>query len=277
MIMKQDHNLAELERIATKLRLHVVNMVAPSGQGYVQQGLGAADIFTSLYFAEAKMDPSNPKWPDRDRIFLTTAHNTAIFYATLGERGFFDANRLSTYVTDGSELEINSSERLGPFIEATCGSLGQGLSVAIGCALAAKRQGRTSRFYVIIGDGEMQEGQVWEAAMLAGAKGLNNLCLIVDYNFVQSEGSMDKVMSLEPIMAKMDSFGFACQDVDGNDIGALLNAYDKARQTKGKPTFIKANTIMGKGVASLEGLMFHQLRFPEEVANSARAELEAQL
>ena len=123
----------------------------------------------------------------------------------------------------------------------------------------------------------MQEGQVWEAAMLAGAKGLNNLCLIVDYNFVQSEGSMDKVMSLEPLMDKMASFGFACQEVDGNDIGALLNAYDKARQTKDKPTFIKANTIMGKGVASLEGLMFHQLRFPEEVANSARAELEAQL
>ena len=275
--MRQDHNLRDLERIATKLRLHVVNMVAPSGQGYVQQGLGAADIFTSLYFAEANMDPDNPKWADRDRIFLTTAHNTAIFYATLGERGFFDKDRLSTYVTDGSELEINSSERLGPFVEATCGSLGQGLSVAIGCALAAKRQGRSSRFYVIIGDGEMQEGQVWEAAMLAGAKGLDNLCLIVDYNFVQSEGTMDKVMSLEPLMDKMASFGFACQDVDGNDIGALLNAYETARQTKGKPTFIKANTVMGKGVASLEGLMFHQLRFPPEVANSARAELEAQL
>lgn len=275
--MKQDHNLAELERIATKLRLHVVNMVAPSGQGYVQQGLGAADIFTSLYFAEATIDPSNPKWEDRDRIFLTTAHNTAIFYATLGERGFFDTNRLSTYVTDGSELEINSSERLGPFIEATCGSLGQGLSVAIGCALAAKRQGRTSRFYVIIGDGEMQEGQVWEAAMLAGASGLDNLCLIVDYNFVQSEGPMDLVMSLEPLMDKMESFGFACQEIDGNDMSSLLGAYDTARQTKGKPTFIKANTLMGKGVTSLEGLMFHQLRFPEEVANSARAELEAQL
>ena len=223
------------------------------------------------------MDPDNPTWADRDRIFLTTAHNTAIFYATLGERGFFDTDRLATYVTDGSELEINSSERLGPFVEATCGSLGQGLSVAIGCAITAKRQGRASRFYVIIGDGEMQEGQVWEAAMLAGAKGLDNLCLIVDYNFVQSEGAMDKVMSLEPLMDKMASFGFACQEVDGNDIGALLNAYDKARQTKDKPSFIKANTIMGKGVASLEGLMFHQLRFPEEVANSARAELEAQL
>lgn len=275
--MKHDHNISELERMATKLRLHVVNMVAPSGQGYVQQGLGAADIFTSLYFAEATMDPANPTWPDRDRIFLTTAHNTAIFYATLAEKGFFETDRLTSYVTNGSELEINSSERMGPFVEATCGSLGQGLSVAIGCAMAAKRRGRASRVYVIIGDGEMQEGQVWEAAMLAGAAGLHNLCLIVDYNFVQSEGPMDLVMSLEPLMEKMASFGFACQEVDGNDIGALLTAYDTSRATKGKPSFIKANTLMGKGVASLEGLMFHQLRFPEEVANSARAELEAQL
>lgn len=275
--MRGETNIDMLQSIATKLRLHVVNMVAPSGQGYVQQGLGAADIFTSLYFSEATMDASNPTWPDRDRIFLTTAHNTAIFYATLAEKGFFDTDRLKTYVTNGSTLEINSSERMGPFIEATCGSLGQGLSVAVGCALAAKRQGRASRFYVIIGDGEMQEGQVWEAAMLAGASGLDNLCLIVDYNFVQSEGPMDLVMSLEPLMDKMESFGFACQEIDGNDMSSLLGAYDTARQTKGKPTFIKANTLMGKGVTSLEGLMFHQLRFPEEVANSARAELEAQL
>ena len=275
--MKAKHNLSELEAIATRLRLHVVNMVAPSGQGYVQQGLGAADIFTSLYFAEATMDPKNPDWPDRDRVFLTTAHNTAIFYATLAERGFFPVEDLKTYVTDGATLEINSSERMGPFIEATCGSLGQGLSVAIGCALSAKRQGRASRFYVIVGDGEMQEGQIWEAAMFAGAKGLDNLCFIVDYNFVQSEGPMDLVMSLEPLIDKMESFGFACQEVDGNDIGALLTAFDEARATKGKPSFIKANTLMGKGVASLEGLMFHQLRFPPEVAASARAELEAQL
>ncbi len=275
--MKAKHNLSKLEAIATKLRLHVVNMVAPSGQGYVQQGLGAADIFTSLYFAEATMDPAKPDWPDRDRVFLTTAHNTAIFYATLAERGFFPVDDLSTYVTDGSTLEINSSERMGTFVEATCGSLGQGLSVALGCAFAAKRQGRASRFYVIVGDGEMQEGQIWEAAMLAGAKGLDNLCFIVDYNFVQSEGPMDLVMSLEPLTEKMQSFGFACQEVDGNDIAALLAAFDIARATKGKPSFIKANTLMGKGVASLEGLMFHQLRFPPEVAASARAELEAQL
>ncbi|MDE0521219.1 MAG: transketolase [Boseongicola sp.] len=273
--MQAGHNLEELDRIATRLRMHVVDMVAPSGQGYVLQGLGAADIFTSLYFAEATLDPANPDWPDRDRIFLTTAHNTAIFYATLAERGFFDTERLSTYVTDGSPLEINSSERMGPFVEATCGSLGQGLSVAVGCALAARRQGRARRVYVIAGDGEMQEGQIWEAAMLAGASGLDNLCLIVDYNFVQSEGPMDLVMSLEPLMDKMESFGFACQEVDGNDIGALLGAYDQARATRGKPSFIKANTLMGKGVASLEGLKFHQLRFPPEVAASARAELES--
>lgn len=275
--MKENHNLEKLQEIATRLRLHVVDMIAPSGQGYVQQGLGAADIFASLYFAEATMDPSNPTWEDRDRIFLTTAHNTAIFYATLAERGFFPVSELSTYVNDGSKLEINSSERMGAFVEATCGSLGQGLSVAIGCALSAKRQGRSSRYYVIVGDGEMQEGQIWEAAMLAGAKGLDNLCLIVDYNFVQSEGSMDKVMSLEPLLTKMTSFNFSCLEVDGNDIAALLNAYGKARETKNKPTFIKANTVMGKGVPSLEGLMFHQLRFPEEVARSARTELEAQI
>ena len=273
--MKAKHNLSDLQAIATRLRKHVVDMVAPSGQGYVQQGLGAADIFASLYFAEATMDPANPNWSDRDRVFLTTAHNTAIFYATLAERGFFPVEDLETYVTDGSTLEINSSERMGPFVEATCGSLGQGLSVAVGCALSAKRQGRASRFYVIVGDGEMQEGQIWEAAMLAGAKGLDNLCFIVDYNFVQSEGPMDKVMNLEPLMDKMASFGFACQEVDGNDIAALLAAFDTARATKGKPSFIKANTVMGKGVPSLEGLMFHQLRFPPEVAASARAELEA--
>ncbi|MBX2882759.1 MAG: transketolase [Granulosicoccus sp.] len=273
--MQAKHNLKELERIATRLRLHVVDMIAPTGQGYVQQGLGAADIFTALYFVEANLDPAQPDWPDRDRIFLTTAHNTAIFYATLAERGFFDTELLKSYVTDGSPLEINSSERMGPFVEATCGSLGQGLSVAVGCAESAKRQGRASRSYVIIGDGEMQEGQVWEAAMLAGARQLDNLCLIVDYNFVQCEGSMDLVMPLDPLMDKMQSFGFACQEVDGNDLGALLNSLEQARNTRDKPTFIKANTLMGKGVASLEGLKYHQLRFPPEVAASARAELEA--
>lgn len=274
-LMESTHNIAELEAVANRLRQHVIDMIAPSGQGYVLQGLGAADIFTTLYFAEATLRPSDPAWRDRDRIFLTTAHNTAIFYATLAERGFFPTADLSTYVQDGAPLEINASERMGPIVEATCGSLGQGLSVAVGCALAAKRQGRASRCYAIVGDGEMQEGQVWEAAMFAGANGLDNLVFLVDYNFVQAEGPMDNVMSLEPLMSKMAGFGFACQEVDGNDIAAVLDAFETARSAKGKPSFIKANTVMGKGVPSLEGLMFHQLRLPPEVAESARLELEA--
>lgn len=275
-IQRAQANPAQLKEIAAKLRLRVVDMVAPTGQGYVQQGLGAADLFTALYFSETRQDTNNPSWPERDRVFLTTAHNTAIFYATLAERGFFDPELLKDYVKDGSPLEINSCERMGPFVEATCGSLGQGLSVAVGCALSAKRQGRDSRYYAVLGDGEMQEGQIWEAAMSAGAWGLDNLCVIVDYNFLQSEGSMDKVMTLDPLFTKMESFGFAVQDIDGNDIDALLGAFDKARNTQGKPSFLIANTLVGKGVPSLEGLMAHQLKFPAEVADSARKELIGQ-
>ncbi len=275
--MTRNRNLAELEQTALRLRLHVLEMVAPTGQGYVQQGLGATDIFTALYFSEARQRPEEPTWPDRDRIFLTTAHNTAIFYAAQAERGYFDTAELKTYVKDGSPLEINASERMGQMVEATCGSLGQGLSVAVGTAMAAKRQGRPSRCFVIVGDGEMQEGQIWEALMCAGAWGLDNLCVILDFNELQCEGHMDKVMSLKPVCDKLEAFGFATHDIDGNDLGALLNAFDAARETKGKPTFINANTLVGKGVKVLEGLMAHQLKFPPELAAQAIAEIKEQM
>ncbi|MEM7464911.1 MAG: transketolase [Pseudomonadota bacterium] len=273
----RQHNLEELELIAKKIRLRVLEMVAPTGQGYVQQGLGATDIFTALYFAEAQHNPDDPSWPDRDRIFLTTAHNTAVFYACQAERGFFDTERLKTYVQDGSTLEINSSERMGQFVEATCGSLGQGLSVAIGTALAAKRQGRPTRCYVVMGDGEMQEGQIWEALMSAGAWGLDNLCVILDFNDMQCEGHMDKVMSLRPVADKLEAFGFAVHDIDGNDLTALMSAFELARETKGKPTFINANTLVGKGVSVLEGLMAHQLMFPPDLSEKAISEIKEQL
>ena len=275
--MTENRNLAELEGIAMRLRLRVLEMVAPTGQGYVQQGLGAADIMTALYFAEARQRPEDPSWPDRDRIFLTTAHNTAILYAAQAERGYFDTKRLQAYVQDGSTLEINSSERMGQFVEATCGSLGQGLSVAVGVALAAKRQGRPTRCYVVMGDGEMQEGQVWEALMSAGAWGLDNLCVILDFNEMQCEGHMDRVMTLRPVAHKLDSFGFATHDIDGNDLAALLNAFDAARATRGKPTFINANTLVGKGVKVLEGLMAHQLVFPADLAEKAISEIKERM
>lgn len=270
-------NIAKLERIAAQLRLHVVEMIAPTGQGYVQQGLGAADIFTALWFGEARLDPADPEWPDRDRIFLSTAHNTALLYATLAERGFFDAAELATYCKDGSPLEINASERLGTIVEATCGSLGQGLSVAVGAAAALRRRGSPARVYVILGDGELQEGQVWEAAMTAGCWGLDNLCLIVDYNRMQVEGHMERVLSPDPLDAKLESFGFTTRLVDGNDLGALLDGLEAAKAMKGKPTCLIAETVVGKGVSALEGMMAHMLRFPPEVASGAAEELKRKL
>lgn len=270
-------DVAQLEKIALQLRIKALEMIAPTQQGYVQQGLGAADIFTALYFSEAKLDAGNPSAPARDRIFLTTAHNTAIFYAALARRGFFDEAKLADYCKDGSPLEINSSERMGAIVEATCGSLGQGLSVAVGVALSLKRRGLDSRVYAVIGDGEMQEGQIWEAMMSAGGFRLDNLCLILDYNYMQSEGPIEKVLPLEPAEEKLRSFGFAVSSVDGNNMKALLGALEKARETKGAPSFIIAKTLVGKGVSFLEGLMAHQLKFPPEISKAALEELRGRL
>jgi transketolase len=258
----------ELARIARSLRRDVIDLVAPTGQGYVQQGLGAADLFAVLYFAEMRLDPTDPRWADRDRFLLSTAHNTAIFYATLAARGIVDRDLVNAYCQDGSVFEVNASERVGTAVEATLGSLGQGLSVGIGMALAARRRGSQSRVYVVLGDGELQEGQLWEAALYAGSAGLSNLCLIIDDNRMQVEGHIDKVVSVAPIAEKFSAFGWAAQDIDGHDIPALLTALDKARE-RDRPTCLVASTIAGKGVASLEGILAHNLKLPAEVAKHA--------
>lgn len=265
----------ELAGIALRLRRKVIEMVAPTGQGYVQQGLGAADLFTVLYFAELRLDPADPDWMSRDRLLLSTAHNTAIFYATLAERGLVSAEGLPGYCEDGSPFEVNASERLGSVIEATCGSLGQGLSVGIGMALAARRRGDGARVYVVLGDGELQEGQVWEAALLAGSLGLDNICLLIDDNRMQVEGHVDQVVKLEPIAGKFASFGWAQHIVDGHDIPALLAALDGARTTAGKPTCLVVRTLPGKGVPALEGILAHNLKLPADVAAAALAALSA--
>jgi transketolase len=266
-----------LRRIARDLRRQVVRMVAPTGQGYVQQGLGAADLFAALYFAELRLDPGDPDWPDRDRFLLSTAHNTAIFYATLAARGLIAPDLLDTYCKDGSPLEINASERVGRVIEATCGSLGQGLSAAVGMAAAARRQNRPSRVYVVLGDGELQEGQVWEAAMAAAGWRLDNLCLVIDDNRMQVEGHVDKVLGMQPIADKWRAFGWHALDVDGHDFAALLGAFDAAKAHAGAPTCINARTLVGKGVASLEGILSHTLKLPADVAGAALAELEREV
>ena len=266
----------ELMASAKSIRQNIVRMVSRNGQGYLQQGLCATDLFTSLYFAEVSLDIHNPAWEERDRVFLSTAHNSALFHAVLAERGFFEHSRLETYTKDGSELEINVSERLGSVVEATCGSLGQALSVAVGVAQAAKRQNRTFRSYVILGDGELQEGQVWEAAMYAASNSLDNLCLIVDLNQLQVEGHTQEVMVMDPIDKKFQAFGWAVKNVDGHDFGALSAAFNQARSNRNVPTVILAHTIVGKGIPFLENQMSHNMVLPADVAEQCLKALECQ-
>ena len=266
----------ELMASAKSIRQNIVRMVSRNGQGYLQQGLGAADLFTYLYFAEVSLDIHNPAWEERDRVFLSTAHNSALFHAVLAERGFFEHSRLETYTKDGSELEINVSERLGSVVEATCGSLGQALSVAVGVAQASKRQNRTFRSYVILGDGELQEGQVWEAAMYAASNSLDNLCLIVDLNQLQVEGHTQEVMVMDPIDKKFQAFGWAVKNVDGHDFGALSAAFNQARSNRNIPTVILAHTIVGKGIPFLENQMSHNMVLPADVAEQCLKALECQ-
>ncbi len=250
-------SIKELDECARKLRAQVVRMVARVGTGYLQQGLGAADIFTALYLGELHLHDKNPSWPDRDRLILSTAHNTAVFYAAMAARGLIPQIALEEYATDGSAFEVNASERVGPMVEATCGSLGQGLSVAAGMALSLRRQGRPARVYVILGDGELQEGQVWEAAMSASGHRLGNLCLIIDRNFMQVEGHTDKVMPMEPIAEKWTAFGWSVLDIDGNSMAELVESLHHARQIDDRPTCIIAKTVPGKGVPFLEHRMRH--------------------
>lgn len=274
-----DEVVGRLAEHALAIRRDVIRMIAPWGQGYVQQGLGAAELFTVLYFAELRLDPKdpqNPSWPERDRCILSTAHNSAVFHATLAARGLIPRERLSQYCQDGSALEINVSERLGPLVEATCGSLGQGMSVGLGMALSMRRRGLPGRVYVILGDGEMQEGQVWEAALAAGSFGADNFCVVLDLNRMQVEGDTDSVLKMAPIADKWRAFGFQVCECDGNDLRALLAAFATARQTAGRPTVILARTLPGKGVAALEGRLAHHMKLPPELAAAALRELGAE-
>ena len=264
-----DISIAELEQCARRLRAQVVRMVARIGIGYLQQGLGAADIFSALYQKELRLREAEPDWPDRDRLILSTAHNTAVFYAAMAARSLIPASSLNEYTEDGSVFEVNASERVGALVEATCGSLGQGPSVAVGMALSLRRHQRPSRVYVILGDGELQEGQVWEAAMSAAAFGLDNLCLIIDRNFMQVDGHTDKVMKLEPLAEKWRAFGWHVLEIDGNDMTQIVHALNKARSTGGKPTCIIASTVPGKGVPFLENRLSHMASISGDEADRA--------
>lgn len=275
-VAQVDHEaVSALREQARIIRTHVVRMVARQGQGYLQQGLGAAELFTALYFHEMRLDVADPEWAERDRFLLSTTHNSALFHATLAQRGLIPVDDLATYCVDGSTLEVNTSERLGPLVEATSGSLGQALSVAVGMALSAKRRTLPSRFYVVLGDGELQEGQVWEAAITAAHWKLNNLCLIVDDNDMQVEGSAREVSGIDAPADQFAAFGWHGLAIDGNDMTELLHAFESAREVKDKPTVINANTLVGKGVGFLEGQRSHNMLLPPDAAERALAILEA--
>ena len=263
-----------LGKKALAIRKHVVQMVARHGRGYVQQGLGAADLFTVLFFDALRLKSEDPDWPYRDRLILSTAHNSAVFYAVLAEKGLIPLDSLESYCVDGSDLEINVSERLGTMVEATCGSLGQGMSVAIGMGISARRKKISSRFYVILGDGELQEGQTWEAIMSAATWKLSNLCLVVDCNGMQVDGDVEKVMMMEPLGEKFEAFGWNVLTAEGNDINHLLSSFKEAKNCKNQPSVILAKTLVGKGVPFLEGQLSHNLIFPADAAKRALEALE---
>lgn len=245
-------NTLELQKKAVDVRKGIVTAVHAAKSGHPGGSLSAADIFTYLYFVEMNVDPKNPKAEDRDRFVLSKGHVAPGLYSALANRGFFPVEDLETLRHVGSYLQGHPDMKHIPGVDMSSGSLGQGFSAAVGMALAAKMQGKDYRTYCLCGDGEIQEGQIWEAAMFAGHRKLDNLVVIVDNNNLQIDGKISDVCSPYPIDEKFKAFNFHVINVDGNDFGALAAAFDEAKQTKGMPTAIVAKTIKGKGVSFME-------------------------
>ena len=243
----------ELDRRANALRRAVLDMVYRAGSGHIGGSLSAAEIMTVLYFHEMRIDPENPRWQERDRFVLSKGHATPIYYATLAARGFFPDETLKGFRKMGSILQGHPDRKHIPGVDMSSGSLGQGVSTAVGMALAAKLKGEKQRVYALLGDGEIQEGQVWEACMLSAHRKLDNLCIIIDNNDVQSDGHIGDVNSPYPIDRKLEAFNFNVITVDGHDVKELAAAFAAARQVQGKPTAIIAKTVKGKGVSFMEG------------------------
>lgn len=244
-------NNLELQRHANDVRKGIVTAVHSAKAGHPGGSLSAADIFTYLYFEEMNIDPRDPEKEDRDRFVLSKGHTAPGLYSALAYRGFFPVEDLKTLRKLGSYLQGHPSIHI-PGVDMASGSLGQGVSAAVGMALGAKMSGRDFRVYALLGDGEIQEGQVWEAAMLAGHRKLDNLCVIVDNNNLQIDGPIDQVCSPYPIDKKFEAFNFHVINVDAHDFDALRAAFREARETKGMPACLVAHSVKGKGVSFME-------------------------
>lgn len=246
-------NKLELQITANEVRKGIVTAVHSAKAGHPGGSLSAADIFTYLYFEEMNIDPKNPKKPDRDRFVLSKGHTAPGLYSTLAQRGYFPVEDLKTLRHLGSYLQGHPDMKHIPGVDMSSGSLGQGISAAVGMALSAKLTNDDYRVYTLLGDGEIQEGQVWEAAMFAGHRKLDNLVVIVDNNGLQIDGAVDEVCSPYPIDKKFEAFNFHVINMDAHDFDAIRAAFKEARETKGMPTAIIAHSIKGKGVSFMEG------------------------
>lgn len=245
-------NKLELQKMANEVRKGIVTSVHAAKAGHPGGSLSAADIFTYLYFEELNVDPQDPKKKNRDRFVLSKGHTAPGLYSALAHRGFFPVEDLTTLRKVGSYLQGHPDMKHIPGVDMSSGSLGQGISAAVGMALSAKLSNEDYRVYTLLGDGEIQEGQVWEAAMLASHRKLDNLVVIVDNNGLQIDGAIDEVCSPYPIDKKFEAFNFHVINVDGHDFDALDAAFKEARETKGQPTAIIAKTIKGKNVSFME-------------------------
>ena len=265
----------ELTETAKKLRRHIITMTAAAGSGHPGGSLSAADIIAALYFGVLRHDPQNPQWPDRDRFILSKGHAAPVLYAALAEAGYFPVSELATLRKLGSRLQGHTDRNFTPGVEMSAGSLGMGLSFAVGVGLAARLDSKGYRTYALLSDGECEEGQTWEAALSAAHLKLDNVTAVVDYNGLQLSGWTRDIMNLEPFAQKWQAFGWHAMDIDGHDFEQILSACQKAEQMKGSPTVIIARTIKGKGVSFMENsVAFHGKAPSWEEAETALKQLE---
>ena len=257
-------NIEELNRNANQIRKGIIEAVYRGKSGHPGGSLSIADILAVLYFKEMRIDPKNPRWEERDRLVLSKGHCSPALYATLALRGFFDQSELESFRNINSNLQGHPDMNKIPGVDMTTGSLGQGLSVANGMAMSGKLDKKDYRVYAILGDGEIEEGQIWEAAMSSAKYKLDNLCVFVDHNHLQIDGTIEEVKNSYPLDEKFKSFGFETITINGNNIEEIVRALEKARTIKEKPTVIIAETIKGKGVSFMENQVGWHGKAPNE-------------
>ncbi len=276
--MEKIIQIDQFKKKAEEIRYDIIKMIGEAGSGHPGGSLSGADIGAVLFFNEMNYDPQNPTWECRDKFILSKGHAAPLLYALLAHAGFFERSELKTLRKYKSRLQGHPASLMLPGVEISTGSLGQGLSISCGIALAGKIDNKNYRVYTLLGDGELDEGQVWEAAMFAAHKKLDNLCAIVDRNRLQIDGDTEKVMALEPLKEKWDAFGWHTILIDGHNITDILHAFEEFHSVKNKPTIILAKTVKGKGVSFMENKAGWHGKAPDrEQTEQALKEIKARM